>query len=219
VRFDRKRKGKTLLNADWKSPTDPDARIAKMKDGTTQRELWGNGRHLRQRLDHEASQRWSMRRRCVLAVKRRAQDKSQVCEAPAKQARALGASLTLAPSSRRNSRQNRAALSTRCSSPETVCMTRSFPGHDQPHIRSSYERLHRDPACGWWARMDETILQIDVSGQARCRFVLLDSRRLYPRPMIARVGMGDRSGGQPGSDSSAEGESQAGLRRAKRARL
>ena len=35
VRFDRKRKGKTLSNADWTSPTDPDARIAKMKDGTT----------------------------------------------------------------------------------------------------------------------------------------------------------------------------------------
>src|SRR5487761_492734 len=35
VRLDRKRKGKTLSNADWKSPTDPDARIAKMKDGTT----------------------------------------------------------------------------------------------------------------------------------------------------------------------------------------
>ena len=28
-------KGKMLSNADWKSPTDPDARIAKMKDGTT----------------------------------------------------------------------------------------------------------------------------------------------------------------------------------------
>jgi hypothetical protein len=78
ARFDRKRKGKTLSNADWKSPTDPEAKIAKMKDGTThlashgrvrvKRELWGNGRHLRQRLDHEASQRWSMRRR-VLAVK------------------------------------------------------------------------------------------------------------------------------------------------------
>jgi hypothetical protein len=35
ARFDRKRKGKTLSNADWKSPTDPDAKIAKMKDGTT----------------------------------------------------------------------------------------------------------------------------------------------------------------------------------------
>ncbi len=35
ARFDRKRKGKTLSNADWESPTDPDARIAKMKDGTT----------------------------------------------------------------------------------------------------------------------------------------------------------------------------------------
>jgi transposase len=35
ARFDRKRKGKTLSNADWKSPTDPDAKIARMKDGTT----------------------------------------------------------------------------------------------------------------------------------------------------------------------------------------
>jgi hypothetical protein len=35
ARFDRKCRGKTLSNADWQSPTDPDARIAKMKDGTT----------------------------------------------------------------------------------------------------------------------------------------------------------------------------------------
>jgi transposase len=35
ARFDRKRKGKTLSNGDWKSATDPDAKIAKMKDGTT----------------------------------------------------------------------------------------------------------------------------------------------------------------------------------------
>ena len=35
ARFDRKRKGKTLSNADWASPIDPDARIARMKDGTT----------------------------------------------------------------------------------------------------------------------------------------------------------------------------------------
>ena len=35
ARFDRKRKGKTLSNADWKSPIDPEARIARMKDGTT----------------------------------------------------------------------------------------------------------------------------------------------------------------------------------------
>jgi transposase len=35
ARFDRKRKGKTLSNADWESPTDPEAKIAKMKDGTT----------------------------------------------------------------------------------------------------------------------------------------------------------------------------------------
>ena len=33
--FDRKRKGKTLSNADWKSATDPEAKITRMKDGTT----------------------------------------------------------------------------------------------------------------------------------------------------------------------------------------
>jgi len=35
IRLDRARKGKTLSNADWVSPTDPEARIARMKDGTT----------------------------------------------------------------------------------------------------------------------------------------------------------------------------------------
>jgi transposase len=35
IRFDRARKSKTLSNADWTSPTDPEARIARMKDGTT----------------------------------------------------------------------------------------------------------------------------------------------------------------------------------------
>ena len=35
ARLDRKRKGKKLSNADWVSKTDPDAKIAKMKDGTT----------------------------------------------------------------------------------------------------------------------------------------------------------------------------------------
>lgn len=35
VRFDRKRKDKTLSNKDWQSETDPDSRIAKMKDGRT----------------------------------------------------------------------------------------------------------------------------------------------------------------------------------------
>jgi transposase len=34
-RFDRKRKGKKVSNDDWQSPSDPDARITKMKDGTT----------------------------------------------------------------------------------------------------------------------------------------------------------------------------------------
>lgn len=35
IRFDKKRKDKSLSNRDWQSETDPDARIAKMKDGTT----------------------------------------------------------------------------------------------------------------------------------------------------------------------------------------
>jgi hypothetical protein len=34
-RLDRKRKGKKVSNAEWESPTDPDSRIARMKDGTT----------------------------------------------------------------------------------------------------------------------------------------------------------------------------------------
>ena len=35
VRMDRKRKGKKLSNADWVSESDPEAKIARMKDGTT----------------------------------------------------------------------------------------------------------------------------------------------------------------------------------------
>jgi transposase len=35
VRLDRKRKGKRLSNEEWTSPTDPGARIAKLKDGRT----------------------------------------------------------------------------------------------------------------------------------------------------------------------------------------
>jgi transposase len=34
-RFDRQRKDKKVSNEEWESPTDPDARIAKMKDGRT----------------------------------------------------------------------------------------------------------------------------------------------------------------------------------------
>jgi transposase len=34
-RFDRQRKDKKVSNEEWASPTDPDSRIAKMKDGTT----------------------------------------------------------------------------------------------------------------------------------------------------------------------------------------
>jgi len=35
VRLDRKRKGKKLSNADWASKTDPDAKVARMKNGST----------------------------------------------------------------------------------------------------------------------------------------------------------------------------------------
>jgi hypothetical protein len=35
ARFDRKRKDKTVSNQDWQSETDPDSRVAKMKDGRT----------------------------------------------------------------------------------------------------------------------------------------------------------------------------------------
>ena len=34
-RFDKSRRGKKVSNDDWESPSDPDSRIAKMKDGTT----------------------------------------------------------------------------------------------------------------------------------------------------------------------------------------
>jgi len=34
-RFDRRRRGKKVSNEEWVSPTDPDSRIAKLKDGTT----------------------------------------------------------------------------------------------------------------------------------------------------------------------------------------
>ena len=35
IRLDRRRKGKRLSNADWASPSDPEAKIAKLKDGRT----------------------------------------------------------------------------------------------------------------------------------------------------------------------------------------
>ncbi len=35
IRLDRRRKGKTLSNAEWESPTGLEARTAKLKDGRT----------------------------------------------------------------------------------------------------------------------------------------------------------------------------------------
>src|SRR5262249_29367233 len=34
-RFDRQRQDKKVSNEEWQSPTDPDSRVARMKDGTT----------------------------------------------------------------------------------------------------------------------------------------------------------------------------------------
>ena len=43
ARFDRSRKNKTTSNEDWRSPQDPDAKVAKMKDGRT---------HLAHKVEH-----------------------------------------------------------------------------------------------------------------------------------------------------------------------
>src|ERR671928_481584 len=40
IRLDRQRTGKRLSNEEWVSATDPDARIARMKDGTTRGRWW-----------------------------------------------------------------------------------------------------------------------------------------------------------------------------------
>jgi transposase len=40
VRLDRKRKGKRLSNTEWASPTDPEAKITKLKDGRTVEGRW-----------------------------------------------------------------------------------------------------------------------------------------------------------------------------------
>jgi hypothetical protein len=65
ARFDRKRKGKTLSNADWESPTDPDAGIAKMKDGTT---------HLAYKPEHGRSRHGRRRGRADPSGRRRRHD-------------------------------------------------------------------------------------------------------------------------------------------------
>jgi transposase len=49
ARLDRKRKKKTS-NQDWKHPWDPDAKVAKMKDGRT---------HLAHKAEHAAIRRTS----------------------------------------------------------------------------------------------------------------------------------------------------------------
>ena len=43
TRFDRSRKGRKTSNKEWQSPQDPDAKVAKMKDGWT---------HLAHKVEH-----------------------------------------------------------------------------------------------------------------------------------------------------------------------
>ena len=54
ARLDRKRKGKKLSNQDWVSKSDPEAKIAKMKDGTT---------HLAYKPEHAGSSAFARRKR------------------------------------------------------------------------------------------------------------------------------------------------------------
>ena len=61
IRIDRKRKKKTS-NEDWESPTDPDARVTKMKDGTTH-------------LAHKAEHAVDMETGAVIAVTLQAADR------------------------------------------------------------------------------------------------------------------------------------------------
>ena len=51
IRFDKSRKDKKVSNADWQSATDPDSRIARMKDGTT---------HLAYKAEHAVDLEWEM---------------------------------------------------------------------------------------------------------------------------------------------------------------
>jgi transposase len=81
IRLDRARKGKKLSNADWESPADPDARIARLKDGRT-------------RLAHKPEHALDLDTGAVVAAEMHAADRGDTATLPdtlASAARHLGA--------------------------------------------------------------------------------------------------------------------------------
>lgn len=81
IRLDRARKGKKLSNAEWESPTDPDARIARLKDGRT-------------RLAHKPEHAVDLDTGAVVAAEMHAADRGDTATLPdtlASAARHLGA--------------------------------------------------------------------------------------------------------------------------------
>jgi transposase len=81
IRLDRSRKGKKLSNTEWESPTDPDARIARLKDGRT-------------RLAHKPEHAVDLDTGAVVAAEMHAADRGDTATLPdtlASAARHLGA--------------------------------------------------------------------------------------------------------------------------------
>lgn len=81
IRLDRARKGKKLSNTEWESPTDPDARIARLKDGRT-------------RLAHKPEHAVDLDTGAVVAAEMHAADRGDTATLPdtlASAARHLGA--------------------------------------------------------------------------------------------------------------------------------
>ena len=81
IRLDRARKGKKLSNAEWESPADPDARIARLKDGRT-------------RLAHKPEHALDLDTGAVVAAEMHAADRGDTATLPdtlASAARHLGA--------------------------------------------------------------------------------------------------------------------------------
>ena len=81
IRLDRARKGKKLSNAEWESPTDPDARVARLKDGRT-------------RLAHKPEHAVDLDTGAVVAAEMHAADRGDTATLPdtlATAARHLGA--------------------------------------------------------------------------------------------------------------------------------
>ena len=70
IRMDRKRKDKKVSNQQWESPTDPDSRITKMKDGTT---------HLAYKAEHAVD----LRSEAIVATTVTFANKSDAQSAPA----------------------------------------------------------------------------------------------------------------------------------------